>query len=364
MAENQQPIVTSYPAGIYNNETGAWGYDKWMLFRVMNGRHILRTRGGLDAEGEKPVDGAPQLCLYLPPSALESELNLEWQEGAYGIGLGAGLQSFMDQGGTRANISNAFTNVISGQVPANRTIENIGSALADGTIGFIADAGLELIGKVIKDPAQKIGGIFGQIPNPRTDIFFTSVKYRTHSFTWKLIPRNVAEAQAIDKILNTFQFYSLPSFGEEGDGESGFFMGLPYEWSVQMFSEGPGRGKHHINTIDRSVVTSVTINHATNDRVAFIVDGEMSYYPVDTTLTVEMQEVRLQGRNDQDVIWRGLKDPSSNERANSKDNSVKADYPDPNTPKNVTSTEVVSFVKETGQKIFDILKTPPNEGGG
>lgn len=365
MAENQQPtatvttdsgpppVVYSYPAGIHDNTTGAWGYDKWMLFSVMNGRHILRTRGGLDGDaGEKPVPGAPQLCLYLPPSALQSEINLAWQEGNYGIGLGTALQSFMDTGGTRANISEAFTSAIKGELPQSVTGTAIGTALGDAAIGLVADGALELASKVIQNPAEKIGGIFGQIPNPRTDVFFTSVQYRTHSFTWKLIPRNVKEAEAIDAILNTFQFYSLPSFGAEEDKESGFFMGLPYEWSVQMFSETADRGKHHINTIDRSVVTRVNINHASNDRVAFIVDGEMRYYPVDTTLTVDMKEVRLQGRNDQDVIWRGLSDDAS-----------KNLYPDPNTPHNLTSGEVVNFGKSVGAAVKERIDRITNGGG-
>ena len=331
----QKPLVTSYPAGIHENNTGAWGYDKWMLFRVMNGRHILRTRGGLDADaGEKPVDGAPQLCLYLPPSALESELNLDWSEDEYGRILGAALQNL-----STADITNAlnkFKTQSDGKSALTDLLTDVANTAASTFKTAVIDAGQELIEKNLAEGfVKKIGGVVGQTPNPRTDIFFTSVKYRTHSFTWKLIPRNEQEATAIDKILNTFQFYSLPSFGTDNNGgnrESDYFIGYPYEWRVQMFSEGTNRGKHHINTIDRSIITRVNINHASNDRVAFIVDGEMRYYPVDTTLTVDMKEVRLQGRNDQDVIWRGLKDPSSKERANSKDNSVKADYPDPNKP--------------------------------
>lgn len=331
----QKPLVTSYPAGIYNNETGAWGYDKWMLFRVMNGRHILRTRGGLDADaGEKPVDGAPQLCLYLPPSALESELNLDWAEDDYGRILGNAIQS-LGEAGARTFLQNYKTGGFAPALANAKIAVNVGGGALKTTF---ADSAQELTESVLGEGVvKKIGGIVGQTPNPRTDVFFDAVKYRTHTFTWKLIPRNAAEAQAIDIILNTFQFYSLPSFGNENrdkkeNNESDYFIGYPYEWSVQMFSEGSGRGKHHINTIDRSVITRVNINHATNDRVAFIVDGEMRYYPVDTTLTVDMKEVRMQGRNDQDVIWRGLGSEDSDKRPNSKTFDDESLYPDPQKP--------------------------------
>lgn len=351
MAENQQPTnntvtdtletVYSYPLGI-KESSGAWGYDKWMLFSVMNGRHILRTRGGLDGDaGEKPVPGAPQLCLYLPPSALQSEINLDWAPDDYGRILGTFMQSVASNAETAQNALNTLKKFGQGSSigetvgDLGKLIGRVGSSTAKATI---IDFAQEAVESVLGDnTVTKIGGAFGQTPNPRTDIFFNSVKYRTHSFTWKLIPRNAAEAKVIDVILNTFQFYSLPSFEGSTDDknkDSDYFIGYPYEWSVQMFSETAGRGKHHINTIDRSVVTRVNINHASNDRVAFIVDGEMRYYPVDTTLTVDMHEVRLQGRNDQDVIWRGLSDEGSDKRPNTseKSDSRWARYPDPQKP--------------------------------
>jgi hypothetical protein len=341
--------VVSYPTNLYTN-TGEWGYDKWMLFRVMNGRHILRSRGGFDSKTElNPVDGAPQLCLYLPPSALQSEINLAWEEGSYGIGLGASLQSAMGDENrlTKSDINGALRDSLKGNFNAASGVgEKLATAGLAGLIALAADAVFEVAETVIKDPIQKVGGITGNVPNPRTDIFFTSVKYRTHSFTWKLVPRSVEEAQAIDIILNTFQFYSLPSFGAENDKESGFFMGYPYEWSVQIFSETAGRGsKHHINTIDQSVVTRVNINHASNDRVSFIVDGQMKYYPTDTTLTVDMQEVRLQGRNNQDVIWRGVSSGNPAARTNERDATIRSTYPDPNTPFNITTDEVIAGAK-------------------
>jgi hypothetical protein len=347
-----RPHVVSYPSNLYTN-TGEWGYDKWMLFRVMNGRHILRSRGGFESKTElNPVDGAPQLCLYLPPSALQSEINLAWEEGSYGIGLGAAVQSAMDSGLTTSDITGAFRDGLKGNFNAASGVGKIlAKAGVAGALALTADAVFEIAETVIKDPIQKVGGLTGNVPNPRTDIFFTSVKYRTHSFTWKLVPRSVEEAQAIDIILNTFQFYSLPSFGAENDKESGFFMGYPYEWSVQMFSETAGRGsKHHINTIDQSVVTRVNINHASNDRVSFIVDGQMKYYPTDTTLTVDMQEVRLQGRNNQDVIWRGVSSGNPAARTNERDATIRSTYPDPNTPFNITADEVIAGVEKGIEK--------------
>lgn len=316
--------VFSYPASI----SELYGYDKWMLFTVKSGRHILRSRTGMSAEKQDtPVNGAPMLKLYLPATALASSLGLSWNEGTYGNIIGAALQGSTS---VAQNIQNVFKtmNTKGSTGDINSSLVTAGKSLLDAVGGasgaLIADAAFEAAEKLgIEDAAEKFGGVMGLAPNPRTDIFFTSVKYRTHSFTWDLIPRNQQEAKNIDVILNAFQFYSLPSFGDNTD-ESAFFMGYPYEWRIQMFSETNG-SKHHINTIDDSVVTNIAINHSSNDRVSFIVDGELKYYPVYTKLTVDMQEVRLQGRNDQDVIWRGLT-TTSDARPNS--NDLKSNYPE------------------------------------
>ena len=82
-------------------------------------------------------------------------------------------------------------------------------------------------------------------------------------------------------------------------------FGYPYEFEIDMFTQHNGSA-HHINTIDRSVLETVSINHASNSRVSFVDQyGGNQYYPTSTTITLQFKEVRLQGRNRQTKIWHG-----------------------------------------------------------
>ena len=183
---------------------------------------------------------------------------------------------------------------------------------------------------------EMLESMLGARINPRTDMLFDSVKYRQHQFSFTLIPRNETEAKSIDEILSVFQFYMLPSFGKTG--EESLFIGYPYEFTIDMYTgeQALGRGmtSQHINKIDRSVLTRCTIDHsAGNDRVAFA----GNYYPAVSSLELNFTEVRLQGRDEQEVIWRG----------------PKRDYEDPRGA--VTNEEMVRRSKELASGALDVV---------
>lgn len=289
MAYIPSDLTTQYPADLFPPDNR--GFIPWILFEVKSGRHVLRS-GTLDIS--KNADRTiKSVALYLPSDALTSTLSANWETTDLGA-VGAALEgAFQGSGGTPAR---------SGAVPVKTGIENITSALGQGAMAGVATAGLnKLMSKISEQSGEVLAAgqaVAGITPNPRTDVLFKSVDYRAHTFTFQLVPRNVEEAQAIDSILNIFQFYMLPSFGNLA------FIGYPYEFEITMFSQR--NGSHHINTIDRSVLTECTINHAQRDRVSFVEDGE--YYPAATNLRLSFQEVRLQGRDKQYSIWRGLGD--------------------------------------------------------
>jgi hypothetical protein len=81
-------------------------------------------------------------------------------------------------------------------------------------------------------------------------------------------------------------------------------VGVPYEFTIDMFSiqKGLAAPMDHINKPGRSVLKTVSIDHAAAGKTAFVKsNGE--YYPVSTTLTLAFQEVVLLAR-DSDAIKR------------------------------------------------------------
>ena len=270
----------------YPEQLGTAPWEKWILFEARSGRHIARN--GFVQENDKDVDRTlASVALYLPTDALKSTMTVAYKTADYGAAAGLAIESAtQNQGSLRAPTSGFGGG------------SNIGARLAGvggGVKGFVQ----QQLAKTVTGNAQEIAdippeafeAIVGGAVNPRTDTLFGNVEYRTHDFTFKLIPRSKKEADDIDTILNVLHFYSLPDYGT---GTGNFFIGYPYEFVITMFNE------KHINKIDRSVLTSLSVDHAGGDRVAFAGD----YYPAATALTLSFKEVRLLGR-DSEVIFRG-----------------------------------------------------------
>jgi hypothetical protein len=309
------PILDSPPGGgsaavRYPADLGTPPFEKWMLFEVKAARHVTRNGilGVASEKGDNLDSTIKTVALYLPPDALNSSLSVTWQEDEYGSLAGAAIAQAL-QTGTSAKQP-------ASKIAAGDKIPDLVKSIGMGAAGGVASSvltGLRNMAEGVNVEGQVntkavIGGLSGTTTNPRTDIFFNSVSYRTHQFGFILVPRSIKEARAIDEILNIFQFYMLPSFGGDDVAKAdSAFIGYPYEFVISMFTQHNG-SQHHINTIDRSVLESITINHASNSRVSFVDEyGGNEYFPASTTISLQFKEVRLQGRNQQTAIWRGTK---------------------------------------------------------
>lgn len=326
MAQNTTTTLNTRPseAGLvrYPSDLGTAPAEKWMLFEVKAGRHIGRT--GTVGVGNNPDRTLKSVALYLPPDALQSTLSVNWKEDNYGVAAGAAVQAAIQN---RAGDINKIASVNG----AINEIPELAPSVLSGVLNGLKASFAEAVGKVTElatagaVATTQQSGLLGATANPRTDLFFDAVAYREHSFSFTMIPRNRQEAVSIDQILNTFQFYMLPTFGNSA-GDNAFFIGYPYEFQIYMFTQFTGG--HHINTIDRSVLTSVSISHGSGGRVAFVDEGaKTEYYPATTQLTLNFKEVRLQGRNNQTSIWRGA--GTSNGKPNDLGQTSKPNYPDP-----------------------------------
>ncbi len=305
------PINLRYPNGS-GGLVGQKPYEKWILFEVKAGRHILRNQ--TLGEGAENVDRTlASVALYLPDSALSSDMVVRYAESPLGEVAGPLLEAAVQTGKAYREIAaiNAdksmtkWDEVKAGISSIASTAGLVLNELADAAKGRMAVAAQSALNAVAKGSGDAAEILLGKTVNPRTDLMFKSVEYRTHSLNFTLVPRTKAEADEIDRIVSLFQYYMLPSYGSpQQQGASQFLIGYPYEFEVRMFSEFNDLSKHHINTIGRSVLRTVSITSAPDGRVAFIEkDGE--YYPAATTLKLDLQEVRLLGRDSTEIVRGG-----------------------------------------------------------
>jgi hypothetical protein len=278
-------MVANNPAPIfkYPNDVATPPFDKWIRFDAMTGRHILRKVVGAEInQADRPLGS---VVLYLTESSLKSTIAVNWEKSDLGTITGAVVQQ-------TARTGNPIKSLSLGQI-SDRIVDmgkgaaSLASAqgLAVGISAVFADLSKALDSSVL--PAVET--IAGAKLNPRTDLLFNTQEYRTFSMEFVLIPRNLEEAQSIDQIIEFFQFYMLPKFTGED-----FLIGYPYEFNIGLFQTlDAGTQKiKSVSQIGRSVVTSVTVDHAAAGKVSFIGD-RTGAYPTATNLTIEFQEVQL-----------------------------------------------------------------------
>ena len=288
----------------YPDSLGTPPFEKWILFQVKKANHI--NRSGDNKSGADPDVTIASVALYLPPEALSSTLTANYDSSGQGVLGGAIIDASVQAGAELMKVLNGTQGIIEGFT--NLAVDNA-KALGTGIGIKGAQTLLEDLG-VDQQAQMRLLGVVNKTVNPRVDLFYQNTEYRTHDMQFTLIPRNKAEAETIDKILNVFNEAMLADYGGNFlESDTPAFIGYPYEFEIMMFTE-VNRAKHHINTIDRSVLKSVSINHASGTRVAFVDSrGEAEYYPASTTLRLSFQETRIQGRNNQKG-WKRGKNPT------------------------------------------------------
>jgi len=302
-----------YPANV-----GQRPYEKWILFEARSGRHILRDQI-LGEGGSNKDDTLASVALYLPESALKTSTAVTFdsaaQLGAAGVVLEGGLAAI--KAGKDSPIDHLTKAVTGSSWNINEFVTGLKGLIepAKAVVGTLVEVGKTKLAGAVQAGAEALitGGkdalelTFGKTINPRTDTLFRNVEYRHHSLDFLLVPRSEAEAIVIDSIVSFFSFYMLPSYGGAPDGSytSTFLIGYPYEFEIRMFSEFNELTDHHVNSIGRSVLRSISIDNSSESKVAFI-EKDGGYYPASTRLSLEFQEIRLLGRDSSEIVRGGV----------------------------------------------------------
>lgn len=195
------------------------------------------------------------------PSRLVDAQSLDYSPESLGPAYGAAAE-------TVANAGNATLNTLP---------EQILQGITTGAAGAGAAAAQSVL------PPRALGAISsvsGLAINPFQTMLFKSPNFKSHSFSWKLVPKNEDESNIIETIIRLFKYHSLPSVSQAG----GVFFGFPDILELQLFPKD-----QYLYKFKPCVVDNVSVNYAPQGPSLY----RGSRAPTAVELSISLKEIEI-----------------------------------------------------------------------
>lgn len=177
----------------------------------------------------------PQEGIKLPiPSRLVDTQSLEYSQENLGPMYGAAAEAVSAAG--------------------NPSLETLGQQLIGGATGVGASQ-LQALLAGQQGALGAISSVTGLAINPFQTMLFKSPGFKSHNFSWKLVPSNEDESNRIESIVRLFKYHSLPavSYG------SGVLFAFPDILEIKLFPIDT-----YTYRFKPCVVENVSVNYAPN----------------------------------------------------------------------------------------------------
>jgi hypothetical protein len=221
--------------------------------------------------------GSPTLdiCLYIPPDALQTSYKSEYSSVSMGQIGGRALASFQKLGG-----GTGLKSVVAAQAAGLKS-EGVAMAALKSKAGEKGTTIMEQMTGSVLSPY-----LVAAYKGP-TDM-------REHKFTFKFNPHNVDESMVVTKIINEFKSAMLPSTtgGHTRTSPSGTF-GYPDEFKISYYVNGkelPANSFNPMFNVGRSVLKACDVNYATEGVPLFF---EGTQFPVSAEMSLSFMELEV-----------------------------------------------------------------------
>jgi len=126
----------------------------------------------------------------------------------------------------------------------------------------------------------------GQVLNPNTEVLYKGPKMRNFSLSFKMLPRNKADADMIRNIIQVFKVATLPNFGGAGD-KNASFVTLPQLVDVTFMTGN--KANEWVTQYKPAVITNFNVSYTPDGAWATGPDGA----PVATKIDIAFQETKM-----------------------------------------------------------------------
>lgn len=260
-----------YPTNIRNN---GQDFIKFAVVKYVPRKLDISGGIGVLQERGKLTDILGNIILPIQPSISDSN-NVDWN----GLGVNPLEMQLVD---TSLNLMSAST-----QADVQSLIDN---AVDKGQKTF-SDQNVQRAIKLYF--AQKAAGVTGllsrvsgAIVNPNLELLFQGPTLRPFNFTFRLSPRDNAEATQVRKIIRAFKQYSAV-----GTASDGLFLTTPNVFNIQYISKRNGNEENHksLNKIKTCALKSVSVDYTPDG--SYMTFNDEARTMTSYNLTLQFQEL-------------------------------------------------------------------------
>lgn len=153
---------------------------------------------------------------------------------------------------------------------------SMGNPLIDATSAFLVERAAAAAGSNVLPGASAISGL---AINPFLTVIFKNPSFKTHNFSWKLIPRNEYESYVIKRIVDTIKYHMLPGLLTR----SGVIFEYPEMLLIKLYPND-----EYTYKFKPCVVKSFDVNYAPAGGPSFY---KISGAPTAIEIKISLQEI-------------------------------------------------------------------------
>jgi hypothetical protein len=141
----------------------------------------------------------------------------------------------------------------------------------------------------------------GLAPNPRKEMVFKGVDFRTFSFEYKFFPRSDDEAKNVERIINTFKFHMHPEFKDKDS----YLYVYPSEFDISYYTSVNGiQGINtHVHKHTSCVLIEMSVSYGSQGNFTVFANG----MPTEINITLTFKELMVPTKET-------IKDPTGSDR--------------------------------------------------
>jgi len=239
----------------------------------------IKSKGSTVTVDRRPTTRMDTAIALFMPAQIQVNYGANYTD--FEIGAGAAIG-----GNAVSDVMNNMT--LTGlQNAASKAAPQIGAEIIEGA-GRLAMKGIGAIGPGMTNLEKVFDMKRASIKAPRMELAFEGISKREFNYTFKMMPKNQAEADEIRRIIFAFKSNMLPEFVD--GNRAGRRLTVPNTFDISYMYNGTENP--YLHKISTCVCTSLQVSYGGDRYKTFDSQGDGAP-PVDTSISLGFKELEL-----------------------------------------------------------------------